>query len=70
MAIIMQCLYYSFIRLFAANLHFDPKNIAELEKSIDEMTEQLPPLVNFILPASTTSTMTVGNSLCMCDVVI
>ncbi|KAF6029928.1 MMAB [Bugula neritina] len=33
------------------NLHFDHDNTTELEQAIDKMTEELPPLKNFILPS-------------------
>jgi len=40
------------LSVFTDNLHFDDEYVKELERKIDAMTEELPPLTNFILPVS------------------
>jgi len=45
-------LSFQFILCFPAQTTFDEKHVESLEKWIDELSEHLPTLTNFILPVS------------------
>ncbi|XP_067929619.1 corrinoid adenosyltransferase MMAB-like [Watersipora subatra] len=49
-----------------SKLHFNPKEVEELEKAIDYMSSQLPALTNFILPSGgkTSSSLHLARAVC------